>query len=70
MRRIIHLSDLHFGADDGEMKRMNAPLHYEILPRALNVLLPPLTPGSAWGSAATPIDVHRTLNLPPGGARG
>ncbi|WP_428306403.1 diacylglycerol/lipid kinase family protein [Lacipirellula sp.] len=32
-------SRLHLAAD-GEVMRMEAPLHYEILPRALNVLLP------------------------------
>ncbi|MBL9161182.1 MAG: NAD(+)/NADH kinase [Planctomycetaceae bacterium] len=60
---------LHVAAD-GEVMVMNAPLHYEIMPQALKVLLPPLAPGSARGSAATPIDVDGTSNLPPGGARG
>ena len=60
---------LHVAAD-GEVLRMNAPLHYEILPQSLNVLLPPLAPGSARGSASTPIDVNLTPNRPPGGARG
>jgi diacylglycerol kinase family enzyme len=52
---------LHVAAD-GEVLRMNAPLHYEVLPQALNVLLPPLAPGSARGSATTPIDVNHTPN--------
>lgn len=60
---------LHVAAD-GEVLRMNAPLHYEIMPQALKVLLPPLAPGYARGSASTPTDVNPTSNLPPGGPRG
>jgi diacylglycerol kinase family enzyme len=54
-------SRLHVAAD-GEVMRMNAPLHYEIIPRALNVLLPAAAPGSVRESAPASNNVNPVIN--------